>query len=83
MTSVKEAKRAGELDLMVKAGEIVAWFAQVRFPLARGIAYVADFVILHNDLTVHIEDTKGIRTKPYRMKARLFEERYSQKIVEI
>lgn len=80
--SAKEARRAERLDIEVRAGEIVAWFPQVRIPVARGIVYVADFVVLHNDLTIHVEDTKGIRTKDYKLKAKLFEERYGQKIAE-
>ena len=74
--SGREAKRAFELDLLRKAGEIIAWWRQVRFPLQGGIVYVADFVILQNDLTVEVEDCKGFLTPAYRMKKKLFREKY-------
>jgi len=77
--SCREATRARDLDLMRKAGEIVAWFPQVSFPLSKGVKYVADFVVLLPDLSVRVEDVKSPATrkdKAYRIKAKLFEARY-------
>jgi hypothetical protein len=77
--SKREAQRARDLDLMLKAGEIVYWWPQVPFPLSKGVKYVADFVVLLPDLSVRVEDVKSPATrkdKAYRIKAKLFEARY-------
>ena len=77
--SRKEAQRARDLDLMLKAGEIVYWWPQVPFPLSKGVKYVADFVVLLPDLSVRVEDVKSPATrkdKAYRIKKKLFEARY-------
>ena len=77
--SAKEAKRAQELDLMEKAGEIAGWIPQWPFCLAGGIKYVADFVVLQNDGRWRAEDVKSAATRriaAYRMKRRLFRERF-------
>jgi hypothetical protein len=81
--SCREAARARDLDLMRKAGEIIAWFPQVSFPLEKGIRYVADFLVLLPDLSVRVEDAKGVRTKEYRIKAKLFKARYGRTIDEV
>jgi hypothetical protein len=83
--SAKEARRAGELDLLVKAGEIVAWFPQVRIRLEAGIVYVADFVVIGNDWQVTVEDVKseGTRTKEYRMKRKLFKKKFGRELKEV
>lgn len=83
--SKKEAKRAQELDLLKQAGEVLAWFPQVSFDLAAGIKYKADFVVIWKDWTVTVEDVKSPitrREKSYRMKKKLFAERYGREIVE-
>ncbi len=57
--SGKEARRARELDLMVKAGEIVGWMRQVPFTLPGGIRYIADFVVLEHGNRFRVEDVKS------------------------
>ena len=77
--SAREAKRAQELDLMKRAGEIAGWIPQYPFLLAGGIKYVADFVVLQNDGRWRAEDVKSAATRriaAYRMKRRLFRERF-------
>lgn len=69
--SKHEAERAGELHLMVKAGEACKVLEQVPFELAGGIVYIADFVVLLPDGTYRVEDAKGFRTKEYKLKKRL------------
>ena len=81
--SQKEASRAVELDLLKQAGEVLCWVPHVLFPLAKGIKYEADFVIVWHDWSVTIEDVKGVRTKEYRIKAKLFREKYGREIVEL
>lgn len=69
--SAREAKRHNELKLLQKSGGILAWAEQVPFLLPGGIRYIADFVILQKDGTWRVEDSKGFRTKEYRLKKRL------------
>lgn len=85
--SKKEAKRYGELLLLQRAGVISNLQLQVPYILinkskyGRAIKYVADFVYYENKQIV-VEDVKGIRTPVYRLKKRLFEEKYGIKILE-
>ena len=71
--SKKEAKRAWELEMMLKAGKITDLKKQVKFNLLktfkdnqgrteRGIDYIADFVYKENGCFV-IEDVKSPITK--------------------
>jgi len=78
-----EAVRAGELNLLLKAKEIFCLCFQVHFPLKAKIDYVADFVYLDKELRVHVEDTKGYLTKEYKIKKKLFEDRYGIEIEEV
>ncbi len=83
--SVKEATRARDLDLRKQAGEIVAWFPHVSFDLPGNSRYEADFVVIDKAWQVHVEDTKSDPTKTpvYRLKRKLFRERYGQDIEEL
>jgi len=75
--SAKEAKRWGELQFMVKAGEIRNLERQVRFPIiVNGVkvcTYVADFT--YDELSGHVvEDVKSAFTQKdalFRLKAKL------------
>ncbi len=78
-----EATRAGELNLLLRAKEIFCLCYQVSFPLHAKIEYVADFVYLNKELHTVVEDTKGFSTKEYRLKKKLFEDRYNISITEI
>ena len=80
--SQKEASRAVELDMLKRAGEVICWVPHVVFPLVKGVNYEADFVIVYADWHVEVEDVKGVRTKEYRIKKKLFAERYGREIVE-
>lgn len=81
--SQREASRAVELDLLKRAGEIICWQHHVIFPLSKGVSYEADFVVIYPDLHVEIEDTKGFRTHEYKIKAKLFQEKYGREITEL
>ncbi len=89
--SKKEAKRYGELKLLLKANKICVLEWQVPFYLKverndfeREIIigkYIADFTYWeHGELIV--EDTKGYRTPLYNWKKRHFEAQYGIKIKE-
>lgn len=78
--SKKEAKRARELNLLLKAGVIRDLQTQVKFELqgkfrlngkaVRAINYIADFVY-SKDGKIVIEDTKGYKTKEYNLKKKM------------
>jgi len=74
--SKREAKRANELKLLARAGEITDLEEQVPFELIpkqlgeRSCKYVADFRYKENGVTV-VEDAKGYRDPVYRIKRKL------------
>jgi hypothetical protein len=86
--SKKEAKRAAELKLLLRAGEIKDLQEQVRFELQpafrtkdgeaiRKIEYIADFVYYDNRKQALIcEDSKGFQTKDFLLKKKMFQFRY-------
>lgn len=80
--SVKEFRRAKELELLEKGGVIKDLKRQVRFEIIpsqrgedgkvveRAVTYVADFAYFEDGKLV-VEDTKGYRTKDYIIKRKL------------
>lgn len=80
--SKKEARRAAELNLMLKNGEIITLARQVRFRLAKGIEYVADFVYTTKDGEQITEDVKGMKTDVYKLKKKLMKELRGIEILE-
>ncbi len=82
-----EAARASDLTLLLKSGEIIMLAYHVRFLVSpegsKPIYYEADFVYLTKDLKPVVEDTKGVRTKEYRIKKKLFEGKYKIPITEV
>ena len=85
--SKKEADRFVELTLLEKAKAIQDLKCQVAFPLlpksrwGREIRYIADFTY-YEDGHLVVEDAKGFRTDVYKLKKRLFEERYGIELKE-
>jgi hypothetical protein len=80
--SIAERDRWLELSLLQKAGKIRDLRRQVSFELVpkqsgeRAVTYVADFV--YDAETVKVaEDVKGMATRDYIIKRKLFKERYS------
>lgn len=75
--SKKEMRKAEELDLMVKAGEIKSWEKQKRLSLdVNGVHianYYIDFVVYHNDGTVEYLEIKSpiTQTPVWRIKWKL------------
>lgn len=72
--SQKEARRYGQLKLLVRAGQIQDLQLQPRFPLIvngkKVCTYVGDFSYTEDSKRV-IEDTKGFRTREYIIKYKL------------
>ena len=84
--SKREARRADELKLLEKAGEITSLQEQVPYELIpsqyrivdgkrrcieRAMKYIADFQYVDKDGNTVVEDVKGFRTEVYRIKKKL------------
>lgn len=74
--SKAEANRYSELKLLQRSGEIKDLEIQVKFPLVvndiKIATYIADFV--YRDCATNavvVEDSKGFRTRDYRIKKKL------------
>lgn len=85
--SKKEAKRYQELLLMKRAGLIRELQLQQSFPLKVNdilvCTYRSDFCYIdEKENRLVVEDSKGFRTKDYRIKAKLFKACYGFSILE-
>jgi hypothetical protein len=83
--SGKEAGGVANLIMLEEQKLIFALRLQVRFPLAGGIVYVADAVfcqLVDGILSTRVVDFKGFPTKEYKLKRKLFREKYCQDIEE-
>lgn len=90
--SVKEKNRYIGLKQLEKLGVIQNLQRQVKYELqpsfklngktVRSITYIADFVYIQDGMEV-IEDVKGMRTKEYILKKKMFEYKYQKVIKEI
>jgi len=75
-----EAAEISKLILLDERHLIFALRLQVKFPLAGGNSYIADAVYLDDNLHAHVIDCKGFATKEFKIKAKLFRERYGREI---
>jgi hypothetical protein len=94
--SLAEARRWAELQILLKAGEISELRRQVAFELVpsqrdrqgkavRPVRYVADFVYrakLEGGGPLIVEDTKGVRTPEFAIKAKLMLWRHGITVLE-
>lgn len=77
-----ECKRYCQLKLLFHAGEIAGFTLQPEFILQEGnennraITYKADFLILNNDGTYTVEDTKGYESEQWKRTYKQFKLRY-------
>ena len=67
----------------LQAKEINGFCLQPTFMLAPGLKYKADFIVFNTDNSYDVIDVKGIRTKEYITKKKVFEDKYNMKITEI
>lgn len=93
--SKKEYRRANELKLLQRSGDIYNLREQVQFELIgtqrdkngkvieRACSYIADFVYNDKDGDLIVEDTKGFRTAEYKIKRKLMLSVHGIKIREI
>ena len=80
--SKAEARRAQELDLLKRAGEIYRWFPQTPYPLygKNGnvvCVHIVDFHVFTKDKE-WVEDVKGVRTALWSLKRKLFLDNYPE-----
>ena len=86
-SSKKEMYRYNELQLLVKAGEIGDLKLQVKYPLVvNGVnicSYVADFTYTdYRTMHTITEDSKGMKTPVYKLKAKLMKAIHGIDILE-
>lgn len=81
--SKKEAEYYCELKLRLQGKEINGFCLQPTFMLAPGLKYKADFIVFNKDNTYEVIDVKGVKTKEYIAKKKVFEDKYNMKITEI
>ena len=84
--SAKEARRAAELDLLLRAGDIADLQRQKTYPLdVNGVPicrYRADFVYRRGADTI-VEDVKGFKTPEYKIKAALMKAVFNIEVREV
>lgn len=91
--SVKECKYYILLEARQARGEISNLQTQVKYLLqpafklnnktVRAVYYIADFVYYDQSGTIHVVDTKGVKTDVYKLKKKLFQFKYNQDIEEV
>lgn len=81
--SLKEANYYEELKLRLRTEEIKGFCIQPTFILAPNLKYKADFIVFNNDGTSEIIDVKGMKTKEYIVKKKVFEDKFNLKIKEV
>lgn len=81
--SLKEAEYYKELDLLLKSGEIKWFCLQPIFILSEGVEYRADFIVCDKKENTHIIDVKGFKTQVYKIKKKLFRNKFKVEIEEI
>ena len=81
--SQKEANYYEELKIRLRVGEIRGFCIQPTFILTPNLKYKADFIVFNNDGTSEIIDVKGMKTKEYIVKKKVFEDKFNLKIKEV
>ena len=90
--SIKERNHYIILEQLEKTGQIKNLKCQVKYELQpsfklngktiRSINYIADFTYLKDNKLV-VVDVKGMRTKEYMIKKKLFQYKYGIEIIEV
>lgn len=84
--SVAEARRYQQLKLLKRAGDITDFTLQPEYVIYDGftrdgkkyrpIVYRGDFLITYPDGRQVVEDVKGVQTEAYKLKKKMFVDRY-------
>lgn len=85
--SKKESKRAYELDMLLKAGEVKKWTPQVKYEFVLNgkkiCSYFLDFLVEYSNGEIRYEDVKGMQTPVYKIKKKMMKAFYDIDITEI
>lgn len=81
--SQKEADYYNELKVRLTAREIKGFCRQAEFILAPNLRYKADFIVFNKDGSVDVVDVKGFKTDVYKIKKKVFEDKFDLKIIEV
>ena len=82
--SKAEANRYCELKQLQRAGEITGFGRQPSFVLdEHGTRYRPDFIVCSNDGRIWVEDVKGIITKEFQLKQKMWLSKYPWLPLEI
>ena len=71
-----EADRYCELKMLLAAGKISGFDIQPSFVLEGSVRYRPDFIVCDRDGHIWVEDVKGVETQAFRLKRKLWEQRY-------
>ena len=71
-----EADRYCELKMLQAAGKVSGFDIQPSFVLADEVRYRPDFIVCDRNGHVWVEDVKGVETQAFRIKRKLWEQRY-------
>lgn len=74
--SKREAKHAADLALLKRAGEVIDWLEQVKVDLGAGVTLRVDFLVNYKDGTWVFEEVKGFETREWKIKEKLFRDKY-------
>ena len=74
--SKAEANRYCELKMLQAAGKVDGFGIQPSFVLADGVRYRPDFIVCDRGGHIWVEDVKGVGTQAFRLKRKLWEQRY-------
>lgn len=74
--SKAEARRYSELKILKQAGLIDSFKRQPSFLFESGIRYRPDFIVWGLDGIPWVEDSKGVRTKDFNLKEKLWKDEY-------
>lgn len=87
LDSKREAKRYRELGLLLRSGQIDFLGRQMRFRLPGGVEYRADFVFGKIEdgsvRSFQVQDSKGVRTQVFSIKAKQMLSEHGVKVEEV
>ena len=87
--SKRESRRAADLALLQRIGEITDLEEQVKYELIpkqdgeRAVTYTADFRYRDKDGKLHVEDSKGMKTQQYVIRRKLMLWVHGVKVEEV
>jgi hypothetical protein len=81
--SIAEANYYGKLKGLKQSGEILHIDIHPVFTLTASIKYIADFMIFYKNGKIEVIDVKGMKTRDFKLKEKLFNEIHPLKPLKI